>query len=77
MPAEDDPRRVELREWFAANPSPSGRQLAERGLVAPHWPAPWGLDADPIHQLIIDDEMKRAKVRRPNNMIGIGWAGTT
>ncbi|MEZ5144934.1 MAG: acyl-CoA dehydrogenase family protein [Acidimicrobiales bacterium] len=77
MPPEDDPRRLELRAWFAANPSPTGRQLAERGLVAPHWPAPWGLDADPIHQLIIDDEMKRAKVRRPNNMIGIGWAGPT
>jgi alkylation response protein AidB-like acyl-CoA dehydrogenase len=77
MAPEDDPRRIELRAWFDANPSPSGRQLAERGLVAPHWPAPWGLDADPIHQLIIDDEMRRAGLRRPNNMIGIGWAGPT
>jgi hypothetical protein len=38
---------------------------------------PWGLDADPIHQLIIDDELRRAGVRRPNNPIGIGWAGPT
>jgi alkylation response protein AidB-like acyl-CoA dehydrogenase len=45
--------------------------------VAPHWPSPWGLDADPIHQLIIDDELRRARVSRPNNMIGIGWAGPT
>jgi alkylation response protein AidB-like acyl-CoA dehydrogenase len=77
LPPEDDPRRLELREWFAATPSPTGRQLAERGLVAPHWPEPWGLDADPIHQIIIDDELKRAGVSRPNNMIGIGWAGPT
>jgi alkylation response protein AidB-like acyl-CoA dehydrogenase len=60
-----------------ANPSPSGRELAEAGYVAPHWPRPWGLDADPIHQLVIDDELRRAKVRRPQNMIGIGWAGPT
>jgi len=77
LPAEDDPRRVAVREWLAANPSPTGRQLAEAGYVAPHWPAPWGLSADPVHQLIIDDELRRAKVRRPNNPIGIGWAGPT
>ena len=77
MPSEDDPRRLEVRAWIADHPSPSGRELAEAGLVAPHWPAPWGLDADPIHQLIIDDELKRARIRRPHNMIGIGWAGPT
>ncbi|MFN8052999.1 MAG: acyl-CoA dehydrogenase family protein [Acidimicrobiales bacterium] len=77
LPAEDDPRRLEVRAWLDANPAPSGRALAEAGLVAPHWPRPWGLDANPIHQLIIDDELRRAKVRRPDNMIGIGWAGPT
>ncbi len=77
LPADDDPRRVAVRSWLAEQPRPSGRQLAEAGYVAPHWPAPWGLDADPIHQLIIDDELKRAKVSRPTNMIGIGWGGPT
>lgn len=77
LPAEDDPRRLAIREWLADNPQPTGRQLAEAGYVAPHWPAPWGLGADPIHQLIIDDELHRAKVRRPTNPIGIGWAGPT
>ena len=66
-----------MRAWLEANPDPSGRQLAEAGYVAPHWPAPWGLDADPIHQIIIDEELRRAGVRRPNNPIGIGWAGPT
>jgi alkylation response protein AidB-like acyl-CoA dehydrogenase len=77
LPADDDPRRLEIREWLAAHPNPTGRQLAEAGYVVPHWPAPWGLGADPIHQIIIDDELHRAKVRRPTNPIGIGWAGPT
>jgi alkylation response protein AidB-like acyl-CoA dehydrogenase len=77
LPPDDDPRRVEVRAWLEANPHPSGRRLAEAGYVAPHWPRPWGLDADPIHQLIIDEELKRAGVRRPANMIGIGWGGPT
>ena len=45
--------------------------------MAPHWPRPWGLDAGPVDQLVIDDEMRRAGVRRPFNQIGIGWAGPT
>jgi alkylation response protein AidB-like acyl-CoA dehydrogenase len=52
-------------------------QLAEAGLVAPHLPKPWGLGADANHQLLIDDELKRANVRLPINPIGIGWAGPT
>ncbi len=45
----DDPR------WWTAV---GWRHRTEAGLVAPHWPKPWGLDADPIHQIIIDDELK-------------------
>ncbi|MEJ5254544.1 MAG: acyl-CoA dehydrogenase family protein [Acidimicrobiales bacterium] len=77
LPAEDDPRRLEVRAWLEAHPNPTNRELAESGYVAPHWPKPYGLDADPIHQLIIDDELARAGVRRPSNQIGIGWAGPT
>ena len=77
LPPDDDPRRLEVRAWLDAHPSPSARQLAEAGYVAPHWPRPWGLDADPIHQIVIDDELAAAGVRRPSNTIGIGWAGPT
>jgi len=77
LPPDDDPRRLAVRQWVADHPNPTGRQLAEAGYVAPHWPKPWGLDADPIHQIIIDDELKRAGVRRPSNVIGIGWGGPT
>ena len=77
LPADDDPRRVAVRTWLAANPTPTGRQLAEAGYVAPHWPTPYGLGADPEHQLIIDEELRRAEIRRPSNAIGIGWGGPT
>ncbi len=77
LPADDDPRRAEVRAWVADHPDATGADLAAAGYVAPHWPEPYGLDADPITQLIIDDELSRAGIRRPNNPIGIGWAGPT
>ncbi|HEX2849546.1 MAG TPA: acyl-CoA dehydrogenase family protein [Acidimicrobiales bacterium] len=77
LPGDDDPRRRAVREWIEANPDPTGRRLAEAGYVAPHWPAPWGQDADAVTQLVIDDELRRAGISRPMNPIGIGWAGPT
>jgi alkylation response protein AidB-like acyl-CoA dehydrogenase len=74
---DDDPRRLAVRAWLHRNPRPTGRQLAEAGYVVPHWPAPYGLDADPLHQLLIDEELVGAGVARPSNPIGIGWAAPT
>ncbi len=75
LPGEDDPRRKEVRDWLGAHPAPTGKDLADAGYVVPHWPKPWGQDADPMKQLIIDDELKRAKVQRPINPIGTGHCG--
>jgi alkylation response protein AidB-like acyl-CoA dehydrogenase len=75
LPPEDDPRRLEIRTWLAAHPNPTGADLAEAGYVVPHWPRPWGLDADPLLQLIIEDELKRAGVQKPINPIGTGHCG--
>jgi alkylation response protein AidB-like acyl-CoA dehydrogenase len=80
MPAEDDPRRLEIREWLAANPAPDNATLHAAGLIVPHWPRPWGVAADPMHQLIIDEELRRAGVSRTSastNAIGVGWAAPT
>jgi alkylation response protein AidB-like acyl-CoA dehydrogenase len=77
LPSDDHPHRRAVRSWLAEHPDASPKDLAEAGYVVPHWPAPWGLDADPIHQLIIDDELTRANARRPSNPIGIGWAAPT
>ena len=77
LPPDDDPRRIPIRRWLDDHPTPTASQLATAGYVAPHWPRPWGLDADPELQLIIDDELARAGVERPDNPIAIGWAGPT
>jgi 3-oxochol-4-en-24-oyl-CoA dehydrogenase len=50
--------------------------LAETGLLAPHWPAPYGRGADPRTQLVIDGELGAAGVTRPDLAIG-AWAAPT
>jgi 3-oxochol-4-en-24-oyl-CoA dehydrogenase len=75
LPAEDDPRRIEVRSWFTEHPAPTARELVDAGFVVPHWPRPYGLDADPALQLIIEGEMRRAGVSKPMNPIGIGHCG--
>jgi 3-oxochol-4-en-24-oyl-CoA dehydrogenase len=47
--------------------------LADAGYVAPQWPAPYGLSAPPAAQLVIDTELARAGITRPDLSIG-GWA---
>jgi len=73
-PAE---QRQILQGWLARHPSPTATQLAEAGLVAPHWPTPWGLDADPYLQLLIAEELEAADVELNTDLIGFGWAGPT
>ena len=50
--------------------------LAEAGLQAPHWPKPYGRNASPAEQLLIDQEMAAAGVERPDLVIG-WWAVPT
>ncbi len=46
---------------------PQRTLIADAGLIAPHWPAPWGVDAGPLKQLIIDEEFaKRPGLVRPS-----------
>lgn len=68
--------RVQL-EQVAALAEPDRRAaLVEAGLVTPHWPAPYGRGADPLEQLVIDEEYAAAGLARP--ALGIGaWAAPT
>jgi len=50
--------------------------LAEAGLLAPHWPAPYGRGAGPAEQLLIDQELSAVGVTRPDLVIG-WWAAPT
>jgi alkylation response protein AidB-like acyl-CoA dehydrogenase len=52
------------------------RALADSGYLMPHWPRPHGLDAAPELQLLIDEELHRAGVSRPDLVIA-GWAVPT
>ncbi|GAA2055264.1 acyl-CoA dehydrogenase [Williamsia deligens] len=49
------------------------RALADSGYLMPHWPRPYGLGAGPALQLLVDDELDRAGVARPDIVIA-GWA---
>ncbi len=50
--------------------------LAQARLLAPHWPRPYGREAGPAEQLLIDQEMAKAGVVRPDLVIG-WWAAPT
>ena len=51
-------------------------RLADAGLIVPHWAPPWGRDATAIEQLVIDQELRRVRVRVPHLQVG-GWAAPT
>ena len=50
--------------------------LAQAGYLTPHWPQPYGLDAGPVEQLVVDEELARAGLVRPDLAIG-AWAVPT
>jgi 3-oxochol-4-en-24-oyl-CoA dehydrogenase len=61
----DQPGRQGDYEHFATGPQRTA--IAEAGIIAPHWPPPWGIDAGPWQQLIIDEEFdKRPGLVRPS-----------
>ena len=84
LPPEAEHARAAVRTFLVETLGPDGRpppdwfsRLAAAGYTAPHWPRPWGLGASTAEQLVIDEELRRARVHRPDNPIGIGWAGPT
>lgn len=61
----DQPGRQGDYEYFESGPQRT--LIAEAGLIAPHYPPPWGLGAGPLRQLILDDEFaKRPDLVRPS-----------
>jgi alkylation response protein AidB-like acyl-CoA dehydrogenase len=77
LPEEAERIRADLRSFVedlgTRDRSEWNRRLAEEGYLAPHWPRPWGRDAGPVEQLVIDEELAAARVRRPNLAVG-AWA---
>ncbi|NGN94286.1 acyl-CoA dehydrogenase [Nocardioides sp. KC13] len=80
LDGQDQDVRPRVRETvaaIAARPEAERRDaLVEAGYLAPHWPAPYGLGAGPVEQLVIDEELAAAGVARPDIKIA-GWAVPT
>ncbi len=74
LPPEAEAFRGEVRafiERYEALPKEARRKaLSDSGYLVPHWPKPWGRDAGPIEQLVIEEEFRG--VRRPDLSIS-GW----
>ena len=73
--------RAEVRELVAkvaatAEGEERRRALADSGLFMPHLPEPWGRGASAAEQLVIDEELEAAGVKRHDITIG-GWAVPT
>jgi alkylation response protein AidB-like acyl-CoA dehydrogenase len=76
LPPEAEPLRAEVRDFIedlrTHDRSHWRRLLADAGYLAPHWPRPWGRDASPVEQLVIDQELRAARIRRAHLAIA-GW----
>ncbi|MEO9220831.1 MAG: acyl-CoA dehydrogenase family protein, partial [Mycobacteriaceae bacterium] len=68
--------RARAEQIAALAPHEQRQGLIDSGYFTPHWPRPHGLDASPAQQLIIDEELSRAGVDRPDIIIG-AWAVPT
>jgi alkylation response protein AidB-like acyl-CoA dehydrogenase len=80
LPPEAAVIRDEVRTTaaeVAALPAEHQRsRLIDTGLAMPHWPTPWGRAARAVEQIVIDQELDRAGVERPQYGI-TGWITLT
>jgi alkylation response protein AidB-like acyl-CoA dehydrogenase len=80
LPPEAEAMRAEVRA-FAQSVAGLDRteqraRVVDAGYFVPHWPPPWGRSAGAVEQLVIDEEFRAARVRRPNLAVG-AWAAPT
>ncbi|HET9423528.1 MAG TPA: acyl-CoA dehydrogenase family protein [Nocardioides sp.] len=75
LEGRDEPIRDGIRQNVAGIAAADDRRtaLVDAGYLTPHWPAPYGLGADPVTQIVIDQELAAAEVARPDIVIA-GWA---
>ncbi|WP_405144930.1 acyl-CoA dehydrogenase [Sphaerisporangium sp. NBC_01403] len=74
LPEDAEALRTSLREEIAEIAALEGKEqkraLAGKGFVLPHLPEPWGRGASPLEQVLIYQELKAARVRLPQMIIG-------
>jgi 3-oxochol-4-en-24-oyl-CoA dehydrogenase len=80
LPAEADAWREDVRAFagaVAALPREEQRgRVVDAGYYVPHWDPPWGRGAGAVEQLVIDQELRRARIRVPHLQVG-AWAAPT
>ncbi|ORV97900.1 acyl-CoA dehydrogenase [Mycobacterium kyorinense] len=64
--------RADVAEIAALDKKGQLDRLIATGYVMPHWPKPWGLAADAVEQLVIEQEFAAAGIKRPDYQI-TGW----
>jgi alkylation response protein AidB-like acyl-CoA dehydrogenase len=63
--------RAEIAELAAIeDKGERNRRMGDDGWTVPHLPEPWGRGAAPVEQIIIQQELRAAKVKPPNLVIG-------
>ncbi|BBY21788.1 acyl-CoA dehydrogenase [Mycobacterium stomatepiae] len=76
LPPEAEELRTRIHadaaELAALDKQAQRDELIATGYVMPHWPKPWGLAADAVEQLVIEEEFKAAGIKRPDYGI-TGW----
>lgn len=76
LPPEAEAYRNKIQHFLKAfkqvDPQKQRRALANSGYLVPHWPKPWGLEAGPVEQLVIDQELKAAEIKIPDLSVS-GW----
>ncbi|WP_006244934.1 acyl-CoA dehydrogenase [Mycolicibacterium tusciae] len=68
--ALSNPHPSPMGESDVVATGPRRALVAEHGLVAPSLPRPWGLDASPLQQLIVQEEFDRRGLAEPSMAIG-------
>ena len=74
LPEESEAVRDEVREFLDEisdlDDAARRRRLADDGYIGAHWPKPWGQDADPVRQLVIQEEFRAARTEIPVLLVG-------
>ena len=76
LPPEAEPLRDEVRAFTervkGLDAAAQRTELIESGYVMPHWPKPWGREAGAVEQLVVEEELAAAGIKRPAYSI-TGW----
>ncbi|MFC4377056.1 acyl-CoA dehydrogenase [Nocardia halotolerans] len=73
---DDSALTAEIAAVAALAPEEQARALVTAGMVMPHWPKPYGRDADPMTCLRIAEQLRRAGLETPDLAVA-GWAVPT